>query len=134
MQQSSVTDPAVLGAETALGAKFAEALARKDWTAVLEVVDPDVDFQGLTPRSVWEASDAHTLVDGVLSQWFEDSDTIEEIASIETDSFADRQRVAYRFLGHNPDNRFVVEQQVYYTEKDGRINWMRVLCSGYRPV
>jgi hypothetical protein len=134
MQQSSVTDPAVLAAETTLGARFAQALGRKNWDAITELVDPDVDFQGLTPRSVWEASDAHTLVDGVLRQWFEDSDMIEEIASIETDAFADRQRVGYRFLGHNPDNRFVVEQQVYYTEKDGRINWMRVLCSGYRPV
>jgi hypothetical protein len=28
---------------------------------------------------------------------------------------------------------FVVEQQAYTTEKDGRINWMRVLCSGFRP-
>jgi hypothetical protein len=27
----------------------------------------------------------------------------------------------------------VVEQQVYYTSRDGRINWMRVLCTGFRP-
>jgi hypothetical protein len=27
---------------------------------------------------------------------------------------------------------FVVEQQAYYTERDGQITWMRVLCSGFR--
>jgi len=28
----------------------------------------------------------------------------------------------------------VVEQQAYFTERDGRIDWMRVLCSGFRRV
>jgi hypothetical protein len=27
-----------------------------------------------------------------------------------------------------------VEQQAYLSERDGRIGWLRVLCSGYRPV
>lgn len=53
--------------------------------------------------------------------------------SIETDSVADRQRVAYRFHGRNQDGPFVVEQQVYYSERDGGIDWMRVVCSGFRP-
>jgi class 3 adenylate cyclase len=53
--------------------------------------------------------------------------------AVETDSFADRVRVAYRLRGHNPDGRFVVEQQAYYALEDDRIVWMRVLCSGFRP-
>jgi hypothetical protein len=59
---------------------------------------------------------------------------IERILAIDTDGFSDRRRVAYRFQGHNPDGPFVVEQQVYYTERHGRIGWMRALCSGYRPA
>jgi hypothetical protein len=58
---------------------------------------------------------------------------LEEIVSIASDSFADRQRVAYRFRGRNANGPFVVEQQAYYTERDGRIHYMRVLCSGFRP-
>jgi hypothetical protein len=27
----------------------------------------------------------------------------------------------------------IVEQQVYPTERDGLIGWMRVVCSGQRP-
>jgi hypothetical protein len=34
----------------------------------------------------------------------------------------------------NPEGLFLVEQQAYLAERDGRIGWMRVLCSGYRPV
>jgi hypothetical protein len=42
-------------------------------------------------------------------------------------------RKAYRFRGRSAGEPFVVEQQAYYTEQGGKINWMRVLCSGFRP-
>lgn len=139
MRQSSATDPAATseaerdaGGQAPLGARFAEALGRKDFATALGLLDPLVDFRGLTPGRVWEASD----VDGVgaiLRQWFDDNDVLEEIVSIDSDSVSDRQRVAYRFSGHNADGPFVVEQQAYYTDRSGRIDYMRVLCSGFRP-
>jgi hypothetical protein len=46
----------------------------------------------------------------------------------------DRERVGYRFRVRNPDGLFVVEQQAYLSGSDGRIEWMRVVCSGFRPV
>jgi hypothetical protein len=73
------------------------------------------------------------VIDDVLRRWFEDSDELEELVSTESDSFADRQRVSYRFVGRNENGPFVVEQQAYYTERCGRIDWMRILCSGFRP-
>jgi hypothetical protein len=134
MHTSSATDttPAADAADN-VGGKFAEALGRKDFESVMAQLDPTIDFRGLTPGRAWEASDARAVIDDVLRQWFEDTDDLEEILSIETDAFADRQRVAYRLRGRNTGGPFVVEQQAYYTEKNGRINWMRVLCSGFRP-
>ena len=120
-------------ADTALGPRFAEALGRKDFADVMSLLDPRIDFRGLTPGRVWEATDAHAVVEGILRLWFEDTDELDEIVSIDCDGFADRQRVSYRFHGHNAAGPFVVEQQVYYAESDGRINYMRVLCSGFRP-
>ena len=35
-------------------------------------------------------------------------------------------------LATGSDGQFVVEQQAYYMQRDGRISWMRVLCSGFR--
>jgi hypothetical protein len=32
------------------------------------------------------------------------------------------------------EDQDVVEQQAYYSTTDGRISWMRVLCSGFRPA
>jgi hypothetical protein len=124
-----------MAADTAaLGSDFARALAAKDFERIRALMHPELDFRGMTPRRSWEAADPQRLVDDVLVKWFEPSDEIEALDHLETDAFADRARVGYRFLVRNPDGRFVVEQQAYLAEHDGRIGWMRVLCSGFRPV
>lgn len=115
-----------------LGRTFAETLGRKDFAAVLALLDREIDFRALTPGRAWEASGS-AVVEHVLRQWFKDTDELEEIVSIDTDSFADRERVGYRFRGRNQDGPFIVEQQAYYSARDHRIHWMRVLCSGFRP-
>jgi len=117
-----------------LGASFADALAVKDFDQIRGLLHPEIDFRGLTPSRNWEASDPEALIGSVLRQWFEDSDVIEELEQVETDSFADRERVAYRFRVRNPEGLFLVEQQVYIAERDGQIGWMRSLCSGFRPI
>ena len=121
--------------ETAtLGAEFARALAIKDYTRVLDLLHPEIDFRALTPNRVWEASDADAVISGVLQEWFEDSDEILALERLECDTVADRERVGYRFSVRNPDGRFLVEQQAYLSARDGRIGWMRVVCSGFRPA
>jgi hypothetical protein len=117
-----------------LGKAYAEALARKDFGTLASLMQPVIDFRGMTPRKSWEAGTPEELVQDVLRQWFEDSDEIEELVSLEADSFADCERVGYRFSVTNPDGRFLVEQQAYLREEEGRIAWIRVMCSGFRPI
>jgi hypothetical protein len=119
---------------TTLGAEFANALAAKDFGRIRELLHPEVDFRGLTPRRVWEAGDPDTAIAEILRQWFEDSDEIVALEHLETDAFADRERVGYRFRVRNPDGLFLVEQQVFLEERDGKIGWLRSVCSGFRPV
>ena len=119
---------------TTLGAEFATALAAKDSTRLLELMHPQIDFRGLTPSRSWEANGRDAVISVLLGQWFVEADEIEALEELESDAFADRQRVGYRFSVSNPDGRFLVEQQAYLYARDGRIEWMRVLCSGYRPA
>ena len=119
---------------TTLGADFAHALAAKDSTRMLDLIHPEIDFRGLTPNRSWEASDRDELISVLLRDWFEDTDEIEALEHIESDAFADRERVGYRFSVNNSDGRFLVEQQAYLAARDGQIGWMRVLCSGFRPA
>jgi hypothetical protein len=118
---------------TTLGAQFATALAEKDFDRLRALLHPEIDFRGMTPSRSWEASDPDAVITGVLQQWFEASDEIESLDALETDAFADRERIGYRFRVRNPDGRFLVEQQAYVGERDGAIGWMRVVCSGFRP-
>ena len=119
--------------DATLGADFAHALAAKDSGRLRELLHPEIDFRGLTPSSDWQADDPAAVLSVLLDDWFEDKDEILGIDKVESDAFADRERVGYRFSVENPDGRFLVEQQAYLGERDGRIDWMRVVCSGFRP-
>ncbi len=119
---------------TTVGAEFARALAAKDFGRIRSLLAPEIDFRGLTPSRDWQASDPDSVVTDVLQQWFEDSDEIESLEHVDVDSFADRERVGYRFRISNEDGPQVVEQQAYLASSEGRITWMRVVCSGFRPV
>ena len=117
-----------------LGAEFAHALAAKDSARLLDLMHPEIDFCGLTPSRAWEAGDRDEVLSVLLGHWFEDKDEIEALEGIESDAVADRERVGYRFSIRNPDGRHVVEQQAYLSARDGQIEWMRVVCSGFRPA
>jgi hypothetical protein len=117
-----------------LGEQFATALAAKDFDRIRELLHPEVDFRGMTPSRLWEASEPDAVVADILTRWFKPSDEIESLDALDTDAFADRERVGYRFSVRKPDGLFTVEQQAYLTQLDGQIAWMRVLCSGFRPA
>jgi hypothetical protein len=116
-----------------LGRRFAQAVAAKDHPGVLELLHPEVDFRAMTPRRVWEAEQPQDVVNA-LGHWFDDGDAIEELVAVDSDHFADRERVGYRLRVRNSDGEHLVEQQAYITERDGRIGWIRIMCAGYRPL
>jgi hypothetical protein len=117
-----------------LGAEFARAFAGKDSARMRELLHPEVDFKGLTPSRSWEASGPDAVIDILFGSWLEDTDQVEGLDAVEDDAVADRARVGYRCSVTNPDGRFVFEQQAYLSARDGQIDWMRVVCSGFRPI
>jgi ketosteroid isomerase-like protein len=120
---------------TPVGEQFARALAARDASRLRELLAPDIDFRALTPNKFWESNSASEVIDDVmLGRWIEPTDHIDEVESIEHDTVVDRERVGYRVRGTNADGPFVLEQQAYYTVVDGRIVWLRIMCSGFRPA
>jgi hypothetical protein len=121
--------------ETDLGESFAHAIAAKDAPALLRLLSPEVDFRAMTPSRFWEASSAAEVVNEVIfGRWFEGTDRIDAVDAIECDVVGDRRRVGYRFRVTNSDGTFLVEQQAYFSVAHDRIDWLRVMCSGYRRV
>ena len=123
----------MLTIETTVGGRFARAFLAKDWDAVAGVLDPAVDFRGLTPGRAWEATTADELIQLVLRRWLEPTDDVYEVIDVTTDRVVDRERVTYRFRVCNPDGDHVCEQTAYYDTDAEKIVKLRVLCSGFLP-
>ena len=118
-----------------LGGRFARAIADKDADALTSLLADDVDFRALTPRKFWEAARPDEVVDIVFGNWFEESDHIDELVEVnDGDDVEDTHQVGYRFAITNADGAHTVEQQAYFRTDGDRIDYMRVVCSGYRPV
>ena len=116
-----------------LAAAFAQAVAAKDHDRLRDLLHAEVDFRGMTPGRVWEGSTPDEVL-AAVGTWLDEHDLVENVESLETGGYADRERVGYRLRVRNPDGLHLVEQQAYMTERDGRIGWLRVMCAGFRPI
>ncbi len=72
--------------------------------------------------------------DVILGKWFGPGDVIERVEAVETGMVGDRCRLGYRLQVATGAGRFVVEQQAFFDITGNKITWLRVLCSGFRPV
>jgi hypothetical protein len=108
------------------------ATGRCDPEALRALLHAVVDLRGLTPNRFWEADHRDAVLDIVFGVWFGSHDELEELVLLESDVFADREQVRFRFRGRNRDGPMIVEQQAYLAERDNLIGWMRIVCSGRR--
>jgi ketosteroid isomerase-like protein len=114
--------------------RFVHAIAQKDRSELEAVLAEELDFRGLTPNQEWRAGTPAELIEILLGSWFEPKDEVIEVLDMDRGQVGDRQTLSYRFRVRNPDGEHVVQQEGFYHEVDGRITWLRVLCSGFRPA
>ena len=120
---------------TSLGKQLVDAIATRDPDALTALFSPELDFRAVTPGKFWEASTPDEVVGIVFGNWFEGSDHIDAVAAVdEGDPVGDTERIGYRFDITKPDGPHQVEQQVYYRTEGDRLSYVRIVCSGYRPV
>jgi hypothetical protein len=117
------------------GERFARALAAKDHAELCALLADRLDFQALTPGRHWVAATPQQVVEEIIfGYWFGAGDHIQELCSVTTGEVAEREHLCYRLRVSRAGSDHLVEQQVYYDTDGPRITWMRVLCSGYRPL
>jgi hypothetical protein len=114
--------------------EFVDAILARDFSRARSLLDPAIDFRAMTPNRVWEA-DSPTGVEEVLRAWFEHPERdVERVDPTEPASVEDTVRVGWRVHGSAADGPFVYEQQAYVREQEGKVIWLRVMCSGPRPA
>ena len=120
---------------SSLAHRFAAALAAKDAAALRSLFASEVDFRALTPGRAWEASTRDAVIDEViLGSWFEPGDVIRQVEAVQHGQVGPRTRIGYRLRVESAGQAYTVEQQAYCDLSDGKITWLRVLCSGFVPV
>ena len=107
-----------------LADRFAAALGARDAVALRSLFGSEVDFRGLTPGRVWEARTADAVI----------NDVIQRIEAVHKGQVGTRTRIGYRLRVANAGGTFTVEQHAFCDLTDGKITWLRVLCSGFVPV
>ncbi|KQY56314.1 hypothetical protein [Nocardioides sp. Root140] len=117
-----------------LAAAFTAAITTRDRARLSALFADDIDFRGLTPHRFWEAHTPDEVASVILDHWFEEHDRIVNAHLMDVVTVADTQRMGYLFELETPDGAHVVEQQAYYRTDGERISYLRVLCSGFRPV
>lgn len=111
---------------------FLTALGARDFQRLETCLHPAVRFRALVPPGLRESVGARETADW-FSKWFSHANHF-ELVKLEVDHVSDRMRMAYRVRLHDLHGWQVVEQQVYCTVKDERIEAMDLLCSGFRPT
>ena len=120
-----------------VGRQFVAAMAARDERALRGILAQDVDFRAMTPRETFESAGVDGVIGTVFGRWIEPADTVEGVQAVDIGvPVVDRERVGYRFRVRSEGDPVVyeVEQQAYYTCRDDQIVWLRILCSGWRPV
>lgn len=114
--------------------EFLDAILARDFARARGLLHSDIDFRAMTPRLIWEASDP-AGVEEVLRGWFEHPEReVERVDPIEAYSVQDTKRVGWRVYGSGAEGLFVYEQQAYVREDGGQLVWLRIMCTGPRPV
>lgn len=113
---------------------FLDAIVLRDFSRMQGLLAQDIDFRAMTPNRIWEAEHPADVRE-VLRGWFEHPQReVESIAPVEPSSVADTLRVGWRVRGQGADGPFLYEQQAYVREQNGLIVWLRIMCSGPRPM
>lgn len=110
-----------------------DAIVARDFAGARALLHPEIDFRAMTPNRVWNA-EGPAGVEDVLRAWLDDPDEdVEQIAATEPAMIEGTARVGWLVSLTDAEGPKRFEQQAYVRERDGRIGWMRVMCSGPRP-
>lgn len=120
--------------QAGIAGALVDAIVSRDVSRAAALLHPEIDFRAMTPNRVWEG-EGLAGVEAVLRAWFEDPDEeVHEIEATEPVSLEGTVRVGWLVRISDADGPHLFEQQAYVRERDGRIGWMRVICSGWIPL
>jgi hypothetical protein len=111
--------------------RLVAGIAAQDEAAIAACFADEARFRALIPPGLRERTGAAEVA-ALIAAWFGDSTELNLVES-RADEVGDRLHISYRFAGVEESEPYVVEQHLYCTVGDDRIERADLLCSGFRP-
>jgi TusA-related sulfurtransferase len=118
--------------EQRLGEGWIRAIAEGALDRLEAFCQPRVNSRLLTPGQFTNLDKAADLV-AKYKDWF-DGCTDFQVEASRVDRIGKRLGISYRFLLRDHEDWYRIEQQLFCTLNDGRVQQLHLLCSGFQRV
>ncbi|MFN8474660.1 MAG: hypothetical protein U0822_20890 [Anaerolineae bacterium] len=115
-----------------VSAAFLDALGQRDFDRLSTYFHPAPRARLLTPSALAMPPDASGVGDR-FQLWFGEADEF-EVEHAEVSEVGGCLSIRYRLRLHNNRAWYTCEQQVYCRVKDGLVERIDLLCSGFQPI
>lgn len=119
------------GERQRLGERFLAALDTRDFAAVEKCFHPEAHWRALLGSGLREGTGAAEAA-AAFRAVYGDSDH-HELLHGDAEPIADRLHLMWRFRVHDEDGWQVNEQHAFCDVRNGRIERLDLLCSGFLP-
>lgn len=115
-----------------VGEEWIRAVVEKDFPRLAGICQPDVHSRLMTPGrldTLENVSDLTRKVEG----WFHECHSIQK-EQARVAMVGEKLSISYRLRFEEEGMPYTAEQQLYCSLRDGRIDQLSLLCSGFLPV
>lgn len=115
-----------------MGEAWIHALTERAFNRLEQFCQPDTTSLLLTPRRFMTLENIVDLM-AKYREWFGDCTNF-QVEGSRVGQVGERLGIFYRFLLKKEGGWHTIEQQMYCTLKDGRVQRLHLLCSGFQAV
>jgi TusA-related sulfurtransferase len=115
-----------------LGEAWIRALIEKDFPRLARLCHPDVSSRLMTPKRMDTLENASDLTQKV-ENWFGECSSIQQ-EHTRVGMVGEKLAIFYRLRFEENGAPYTVEQQIFCSLRDGHIDQLSLLCSGFQPV
>ena len=113
------------------GEEWIQAIIDQDFEYLTTICHPDIKSTLLLPKRIAHLESATDLAKEV-EDWFGEYDFIQKEQS-RVAMVGEKLAIFYRLRCKESREANTIEQQLYCTVRDGRIEQLRLICSGFQP-
>jgi tRNA 2-thiouridine synthesizing protein A len=127
-----INSPVIDQTSQKVGEEWIQAVLEKDFPRLAEICQPEVRSRLMTPKRVFVFENASD-VSHKVEDWFHECSGFQK-EQVRIAWVGGKLGIFYRLSFIENGQSYVAEQQLYCSLRDGRIDQLSLLCSGFQPL